>query len=65
MAATGEPVDLVVAAHLVRGRATSADVQDATGLDAADIRPVLKGLERLGKVAVEGKARGTAYRWLG
>ena len=61
----GEPLDLVVAVLVTRGRASSADVQDATGLDAAAIRPVLKSLERLGKVAVEGKARGTAYRWLG
>jgi type I restriction enzyme S subunit len=62
---TGSAVERVVTALAARGQASSAELQRVTGLDAADLRPLLKSLERLGKVAVEGQARGTRYVWRG
>lgn len=44
---------------------TSAEVQDQFGLDAAAARAILKGLVERGLASVEGKAKGTRYRWSG
>lgn len=41
---------------------TSGDAQDATGLDAAGVRPLLRQLVADGRAVVEGRARGTKYR---
>ncbi len=63
--AAGEPLERIVAVLRVQGRASTAAIAAATGLDAAAVKTVLKSLERLGKVAVEGKARGTTWVWQG
>lgn len=48
-----------------RGVITSRDAQQATGLDAAGVRPYLKRLVAEGLAAVEGQRRGTKYRRVG
>jgi hypothetical protein len=36
-----------------------------TGLEVTDVRESIKALADMGRVKVEGKARGSAYRWVG
>ena len=44
-----------------KGSLTSADAQAATGLDAADIRPLLQQLVAEGAATIKGQKRGTRY----
>jgi len=46
----------------VRGLITSGDMQEATGLDAAGVRPVLKRLMEKSRAVAESRARGAKYR---
>lgn len=61
----GDALDVVVGALVAAKRMTAEQVRAATGLGKDDVTPVLKGLVATGKVRVEGKARGTTYRWMG
>jgi len=45
-----------------RGLITSGDAQEATGLDAAGVRPHLKRLVDEGRAVTEGQRRGMKYR---
>jgi len=38
-------------------------IADATGIEAVEVKKILKVLVESGKVRVEGKGRGTAYMW--
>ncbi|MCC7072532.1 MAG: DEAD/DEAH box helicase family protein [Deltaproteobacteria bacterium] len=60
----GDALDVVVGALVAARRMTAEQVRAATGLGKDDVRAVLKGLVAAGKVRVEGKARGTTYRWI-
>jgi type I restriction enzyme S subunit len=64
-ARSDESLDLVVAA-LQQGdpRLTAAAITDATNLDAAAVKQLLKSLVAAGQVRVHGKARGTSYEWI-
>jgi hypothetical protein len=48
-----------------RGDISSGDAQDATGLDAAGVRPLLRRLVDEGLAETEGQRRGMRYRRLG
>lgn len=48
-----------------QGLITSGDAQQATGLDAAGVRPHLKRLVAEGLAVTEGQRRGMKYRWVG
>ena len=45
-----------------RGVIASSDAQQATGLDAAGVRPHLKQLVQQGLAVTEGQRRGMRYR---
>lgn len=64
-ASLDDSLDLVVAA-LQHGkpRITAAAITDATNLDAAAVKQILKSLVTAGQVRVHGKARGTSYEWI-
>jgi predicted ArsR family transcriptional regulator len=47
-----------------RGVITSSDAQQATGLDAAGVRPHLQQLVQQGLAVTEGQRRGMRYRRL-
>ena len=47
------------------GEIDSAIAQEATGLDAENVRRLLRGLIDDGRVARHGQKRSTRYRWLG
>lgn len=61
----GDALDVVVGALVAAKRMTAEQVRAATGLGKDAVTPVLKDLVAAGKVRVEGKARGTTYRWTG
>lgn len=63
--AEGDAVERIITVLRSNRRQSAGAIADATGLAATEVRGVLKSLERLGKVAVEGKARGTTYVWQG
>jgi predicted HTH transcriptional regulator len=44
-----------------QGSITSTGAQQATGLDAAAVRPYLQDLVARGHAVITGKARGTRY----
>lgn len=48
-----------------RGLISSGDAQQATGLDAAGVRPHLQRLVAEGLAETEGQRRGMKYRWVG
>ena len=54
--------DTIVQLLDARGLITSGDAQQATGLDAAGVRPHLKRLEEEGRAITEGQHRGRKYR---
>ena len=47
------------------GEIDSAIAQEATGMDAENVRRLLRGLVDDGRVARTGHKRSTRYRWLG
>jgi type I restriction enzyme S subunit len=51
----------LLAALRTQGSLASADIQAATGLDAAAVRPLLQRLVAEGAARVEGQKRGTRY----
>jgi hypothetical protein len=55
---------LATIAELLRSRSviTSSDAQQATGLDAAGVRPYLQQLVQQGLALTEGQRRGMRYR---
>ena len=57
----GEPFALLLAALRANGSLASSDAQAATGLDAADVRPLLQQLVAEGAAKVEGQKRGSRY----
>jgi type I restriction enzyme S subunit len=61
----GLPADLVAAAFQQAKRLTATAIGEATGLDGPSIKKALKELVDAGQVRVEGRARGTAYEWVG
>jgi hypothetical protein len=54
--------DIIVGLLDARGVITSGDAQQATGLDAAGVRPYLKRLVDEGRAVTEGQRRGMKYR---
>jgi hypothetical protein len=54
-------LDKLISLLARRSPITSADAQEATGLDAAGVRPYLHQLVAEGHAVVQGKGRGTQY----
>jgi hypothetical protein len=60
-----DPYDVIAALLDKRGVITSGDAQQATGLDAAGVRPYLQRLVDEGRAVTEGQRRGMKYRRAG
>jgi hypothetical protein len=61
-AENGEAFDTILSLLTGQQVITSQEAQDATGLSAAEVRPLLQRLVDEGHAVREGKARGTRYR---
>lgn len=58
----GSGYEVVLALLKERGIICSQDAQQATGLDAAGVRPYLNRLVDEGLAVIEGQRRGMKYR---